>query len=537
MALFELSEFDRAGGFAHVVIDTAPTGHTRRLLELPHLFAGWITALDRMSEKHRYMVSQIARQRPREDAVDAFLADLSERLKRVERILHAGDRSTFLLVTIPEAMAVEETVRFYEILRNRNVAVSHLIINRVEETHGTCKYCAARTASQRRHLSRLQTRFVDVCRLSLPVMPQEVQGIAELRAFAARMWSSAKPEAGRIVKEPTPVSAPSGPAPLPAKPFVIIGGKGGVGKTTTAATFALQLAKRNQNQRFLVFSSDPAHSLSDCFGEQIGEFKCGISGVKNLDGIEINAVAKFESLKQRYRRLIEEMFASLAGGGWQVQFDREAMQELISLAPPGIDEIAALSAVSDFLQQGTYTSVILDTAPTGHLLRFLELPAVALEWARTFIRLLLKYREFVSSSEVAEELIKLSKDIKRVIATLTDPAQCEFIAVTIPERMSLLETERLIEGIERLHVSFAQVLINNVIPQPAAEGCGFCATRRSAQQHHLEEFRRRLTSAATILSAPQHRREVCGPHRLSSHFETWTVLPSGKKKKAVRGEA
>ena len=51
-------------------------------------------------------------------------------------------------------------------------------------------------------------------------------------------------------------------------------------------------------------------------------------------------------------------FAALTGGNWQVQFDREAMQELISLAPPGIDEIAALSAVSDFLQQGTYTSVI-----------------------------------------------------------------------------------------------------------------------------------------------------------------------------------
>jgi arsenite-transporting ATPase len=120
-----------------------------------------------------------------------------------------------------------------------------------------------------------------------------------------------------------------------------------------------------------------------------------------------------------------------------VQFDREAMQELISLAPPGIDEIAALSAISDFLTDGTYTSVVLDTAPTGHLLRFLELPGIALEWVRTFLRLLLKYRELVTSSAVAEELIALSRNIKRVIAILTNPSDCEFMAVAIPERMSV----------------------------------------------------------------------------------------------------
>ena len=104
------------------------------------------------------MVSQIARVRPREDAVDIFLADLSERLRRVERILFSPDRSTFLLVTIPEAMALEETVRFYESLRNQHVAVSHLIINRIEETHGTCKFCAARTTAQRRPVA-LQSAF------------------------------------------------------------------------------------------------------------------------------------------------------------------------------------------------------------------------------------------------------------------------------------------------------------------------------------------------------------------------------------------
>jgi arsenite-transporting ATPase len=160
---------------------------------------------------------------------------------------------------------------------------------------------------------------------------------------------------------------------------IIIGGKGGVGKTTTAAALALEFAIAHPTNRFLIFSTDPAHSLSDSFDEQIGEFKASVAGQKNLDAVEIDALAKFDQLKTRYRKWVDEIFISLTGGtNWQIQFDREAMQDLISLAPPGIDEIAALSAVSDFLETGVYTSVVLDSAPTGHLLRFLELPGVAL---------------------------------------------------------------------------------------------------------------------------------------------------------------
>jgi arsenite/tail-anchored protein-transporting ATPase len=228
-------------------------------------------------------------------------------------------------------------------------------------------------------------------------------------------------------------------------------------------------------------------------------------------------------LKNRYRQWIAEIFASLTGGtNWEVQFDREAMEELISLAPPGIDEIAALSAVSNFLEQRTYTSVILDTAPTGHLLRFLELPNIALEWVRTFLRLLLKYREMVTSSTVAEELIALSKNIKRVIAILTDPVNCEFIAVAIPERMSLAETARLVEGVEKLHVSFTSVIINNLIPEDAASSCEFCSARRAFERRHVDAFRRKFGSAASIVVAPQHTSEIRGSHRLREFIDSWT---------------
>jgi arsenite-transporting ATPase len=102
------------------------------------------------------------------------------------------------------------------------------------------------------------------------------------------------------------------------------------------------------------------------------------------------------------------------------------MRELVELTPPGIDEIAALSSISDLLDQQAYDTIVLDTAPTGHLIRFLELPQVALSWVRTFIKLLLKYQHIVHATRIAEELVALSKSIKRVLALLTDKQACEF---------------------------------------------------------------------------------------------------------------
>ncbi|HJQ32975.1 MAG TPA: ArsA family ATPase [Pyrinomonadaceae bacterium] len=535
MALFELSEVERSGEFARVVVDTAPSGHTTRMLRLPRVFERWVGALDVMSEKHRYMVAHFARRgRVREDEVELFLRDLSARVAAVRSMLTDAARSSFVLVTIPEALAFEESARYRKALTDEGAHVTDLIVNRVEREHAGCPFCRARALMQSRWLDALDEEFKSVRRRRVPLFPAEVRGQEALREFARAAWQQ-KAKAGKTKDEgrdvrharstrPPSASLNSSSFRLESRPLVIFGGKGGVGKTTAAASYALALAESEASARVLVFSTDPAHSLSDSFGEQVGELKKGVAGLANLDAMEIDPAARFEELKERYRRWTDELFESLTGGSrWEVQFDREAMRELVALAPPGIDEIAALSTVSDLLDGGSYTSIVLDTAPTGHLLRFLELPEVALAWVRTFLKLLLKYRNVVRWGGVAEELVALSKSIKRVSALLADSEKCEFVGVAIPERMSLEETLRLAASLERLRVPIGRLLVNNVLTEEAARACDFCAARRRGQTPVVEEFRRGLEGVEIFL-APQQPGEVRGRESLQTHFKSWRRL-------------
>ena len=522
MSLFELSELDREGAYAHIVVDTAPSGHTARLLRLPEVFARMVKALDLMGVKHRYMVAHFARRRLVADEVDLFLQDLSKRIEAVRKLLHDPEQTSFTLVTIPEAMSVRETERYLKLLSEQGVPVRDLIVNRVEQEHDGCEYCRARVQSQRPWIKEIATTFPDLKLHYVPLQPKEVRGIDEVKKIGKLIWEEEmKPRMTRTNPDFRFVSsAAKSSFPLVARKIVIFGGKGGVGKTTAAAAFALALAQANPQQRMLVFSTDPAHSLSDSFAEQIGEEKQGVASHQNLDGMEIDPGKWFEELKQRYRTWTDELFASLSGGsGMEIKFDREAMRELVELTPPGIDEIAALGTISDLLDLERYQTIVLDTAPTGHLIRFLELPQVALSWIRTFIKLLLKYKDVMRANQVAEELVAMSKSIKKVIALLTDPERCEFVGVAIPERMSLEETVDLAKSLEKLKVPMSKLLINGVVP---VNDCKFCRSRRKMQEQVVEEFQAKFRRRAVeIFVAPQQPREITGAKDLQRHFQAW----------------
>ena len=192
MSLFELSELDREGNYAHVVVDTAPSGHTSRLLRLPEVFTRMVHALDRMGEKHRYMVQHFARRRVAADEVDLFLQDLTARIESVRKLLYDPEQTSFTLVTIPEAMSVRETQRYFELLHEQGVPVRDLIVNRVEQEHAGCVYCHARVASQKPWLKEIGKSFRDLQLHYLPLFADEVRGVAKLQKIGRELWQKKK---------------------------------------------------------------------------------------------------------------------------------------------------------------------------------------------------------------------------------------------------------------------------------------------------------------------------------------------------------
>ena len=188
MSLFELSELDREGQYAHIVVDTAPSGHTSRLLRLPEVFTRIVKTLDLMGEKHRYMVAHFARRRLVADEVDVFLSDLNGRIAAVRKLLHDSEQTRFMLVTIPEAMAVRETQRYLSLLREQDVPVRDLIVNRVEQEHEGCAYCHARVRSQQPWLKEISSAFPDLKFHYLPLQAKEVRGVDSLKKMGKLIW-------------------------------------------------------------------------------------------------------------------------------------------------------------------------------------------------------------------------------------------------------------------------------------------------------------------------------------------------------------
>lgn len=524
MAVIEVADIVREGRYDLVILDTAPTGHTLRLLALPRLMEDWIRVLDLMLDKHRYMVSVFGRYRP--DETDAFLETMSSDLNRLRRLLSDSKATEFVPVTIPEAMSIEETGRLLENLARLAIPVRNLVVNRVA-IQSECPFCRTRRQSQERHLNQIEQRFSDHHLVRIPLLRHEVRGREALERYAQGMASI--PTAGRAntPSAPQPLSSsapplPSPSPPLPVSPSVVLdqqsllllGGKGGVGKTTVAAATAIHQARRDQGERTLLFSVDPAHSLSDSLDQEICNQITPVASVDGLFALEMEAEAFLEELKEAYVGEIDEVFNALLGPSFDAPFDRRVMEELIHLTPPGLDELMALMKIMTFMDEHRFDRYVLDLAPTGHALRFLETPGLVRQWFIAFFRLLLKYQGVVTLTQVAELLRKESKQLRRVEHLVTDAERCQLIAVAIPEAMSVLETERMLRRLEELSVACPWLVVNKIVPKT---DCAFCHTVREGQLRHLRTLE---ALDPHLVPVPLFPEEIRGVTALTKVAET-----------------
>jgi arsenite-transporting ATPase len=537
IGLLELSRLARAAPVDVVVVDTAPTGHTLRLLQMPETLRQIASVLDDMQAKHRFLSRSLGGSY-RGDSADALITEVEEEAAAILALLRDAERTTFSWVMLPEALSLEESRDGLAGLGRAGISVGEIVVNRVTPPPpGPCALCQGRRRSEAKVLAETARAFRGIPLRVVAAQEDEPEGMGALRRFApALRGRPARPPAGRTAvaragskaaRRATRASA----APwwlsdlMPAsRRLLVFGGKGGVGKTTAAATAALALGAHRPRGRVLLLSADPAHSLADALEVPLGDDERPVPGAPaRLRARELDADRALTAARERYRSAVDQLFDTLRGSSnLDPAFDRAVVQDLIALAPPGIDELFALVAVTDALTReggNGPATVVLDTAPTGHALRLLALPEAAREWIQALLAVLLKYRQVVGLGQLAQDLVDMSKQLRSLEALLRDPARTAFVAVTRPADLPRLETQRLLAELDTLGIPVAGLLVNAITPP----GCARCRRAGAREGEQVRALARRFLTRAgrPMILAPMVAPEPRGVRALRDWGSTW----------------
>ena len=309
--------------------------------------------------------------------------------------------------------------------------------------------------------------------------------------------------------------------------LILFGGKGGVGKTTCASSTGFYLAK---DFKTLLISTDPAHSLSDSLGQEIGSEIKEVKGVKNLSALEISAEKALSKFKIKYETQIRKILDT------STYLDQEDIDSIFSLPIPGIDEVMGFKTIVDLIEEAKFDKYIVDTAPTGHALRLLTLPELLDDWIKVMAKMRWKYRYMVETfsgkynpDEGDDFLVEMKKTVNRIEGLLRDGKASEFIGVTIPEDMAIQETKRLVNNLNKFGLKVKQLVVNNVLHPSLMDGkvyppglelkdCEFCRERSNAQEEYIKQIRRKFSNLKTTI-IPLQPREVKGIEALDKFTE------------------
>jgi arsenite-transporting ATPase len=253
-----------------------------------------------------------------------------------------------------------------------------------------------------------------------------------------------------------------------AQPRVIIySGKGGTGKTTISSSTAVALAR--QGKRVLIMSSDPAHSLSDVFGVQIGRNQ-PLRIEKNLYGLEVDTIYELKKNMSGFQKFVSSSYKNQG-------IDSGMASELTT--QPGLDEIFALSRLLDEAQSGNWDAVVLDTSPTGNTLRLLAYPEIIIggNMGKQFFKLYKSMSSLarpLSGNSIPDDdffnevnvLLKQMEDINKFILS----PEVTFRLVLNPEKLSILETKRAYTFVHLYGINIDGIVINKILPTSRTVG-------------------------------------------------------------------
>jgi len=306
--------------------------------------------------------------------------------------------------------------------------------------------------------------------------------------------------------------------------FLLFGGKGGVGKTSNAAASALWTA--DHGRETLVISTDPAHSLSDSFDQNLsGGEVVPIKGARNLYGMEINPEKAYAEYKERTQQVDTSDMGPMGS--------MMGLDELTDMNAPGADEALAFSKVLEFIQECEYDLVIFDTAPTGHTLRLLGLPEMLDSFFGKVIKMRLRFSKMFGrlksifgrgddkEDQTLDQLEQLKQNISQSRVELSDPTRTSFVIVMIPEAMAVAETERLLQSLYEFEIPTSHIIVNMIFPD--IPDCTFCRARKSMQQQYLSQIHDTYDDF-TVTEVPLFQHEIRGISHLN---KLSTLLATG----------
>jgi arsenite-activated ATPase (arsA) len=485
-----------------VVFDTAPTGHTIRLMELP---SDWNDELEKGGSTCI--------------GPAASMEDRKQEYERAIDTLQDSEKTSFAFVGKPEDSSIDEIERSASDLSALGIESQLLIINGYLPK-SVCEdpFFEGKHEDEQAVIERAKSGFDADAMATYPLQPGEIAGLDLLADVGNVLYDGdeATVDVGSTTnvnqEESVDIESLTDPDTVAEKlqpvdgetRYLFFTGKGGVGKSTIAATSATKLAEAGYET--LVVTTDPAAHLQDIFGEPVGHDPTSVSQ-ENLDAARIDQEKALEEYREQLLNHVTEMYENKEDT--QIDVDAAIANVEEELESPCAEEMAALEKFVAYFEEDDYDIVVFDTAPTGHTLRLLELPS---DW-----------KGFMNLGSLTKGTAPAKGDqYDNVIETMQNPDKSSFAFVMYPEYTPMMEAHRAAEDLKhQVGIETAFVVANYLLPEEYGDNA-FFANRRAQQQQYLGEIKDRFETP--MMLAPLRQDEPIGLDELSAFGDAVTGL-------------